>query len=167
MTGPLHSHTVVPVLIGYRLNCSLDEVVDATESISDVIHRQKIFLESLLRDLHLNSHSNEPLMASDPTLVVTHGRFIKIFLKSFCSVEVEEIGNCSATRVQIILSKVTSNESEDSLATSLDTSSTRTSTSLLDNSHHRTVPWCECNIDGITYSIATVTPIEINKTSHL
>lgn len=155
-------------LIDCRLNCSLDEVIDATESISDVIHRQKTFLQTLLRDLHLKSDSNEPPIARDPTLVVTHGRFIKIFLKSFCSVEVEEICNCSATTVQIILSKVTSNESEDSLTSSLDTSSTQTSTPPLPGtSHHCTVPRCEYNIDGITYSIETVTPVEINKTSHL
>jgi broad specificity phosphatase PhoE len=143
-------------LIRLRRNCTLEEVVDHTETFSDVIGRQKLFLQTLLNDLL--SKSDE--IQRSPTLVVTHGRFIKFFLKEFCSLEVDEISNCSTTTVQLVISKL--NHDSDNLSSSLDTSTLASS-----HSSHPAVPLCEWTIDGITYWLETVTPVEINKTSHL
>jgi hypothetical protein len=126
-----------------------------------VIERQKQFLQTLLVDMISNADETRRGQTID-SLVVTHGRFIKIFLGHFCSLEVNEIKNCSATTVRLVFSKL--NSDSDNLTTALDTSHSDSLSSL---SNQPASPLCEWIVDGKFYCLETVIPIDINNTSHL
>lgn len=96
-------------------NLPVDEVVDTAESLDSVRARQHNFVVQLLRDSakkidhhhHHHHHNNKPphsdsSSSSRKVLCVTHGGYIKQFLKNFCPGSVEQkIGNCALTVVSV------------------------------------------------------------------
>lgn len=128
----------------FRHNISLDSIVDHAESNEDVINRQKQFIESLVTDIENNVNETE---ISDfyPVLVVTHGRFIKIFLQYFCSLESNSIENCSITTLDLIITSHDSNVDHSSNIRSIH----------------------EWYYNNKIYKLIEVIPHEINNTNHL
>jgi probable phosphoglycerate mutase len=105
-------------IVAEREGISLEDVTDTAETDEHIIERQKIFLEALFNDLEnlpsLSVRENEDL-TDPPTsfedahetgrpliLCVSHGGFIKRFLKNFCGIgSIEKIGNCSISVVHV------------------------------------------------------------------
>lgn len=86
-----------------------------------------------------------------PIFVITHGRFLKILLKYFCSLTIKDIDNCSMTTLRFIIQVINPMAMDDNI-----------SSISQDNMLHQ---WTSA--DGVTYRIVNVIPIAINDTSHL
>jgi broad specificity phosphatase PhoE len=82
-----------------RMNVPVDEVVDAAESLEDVLERQRQFLVDVLHP-EVKALSIAPATAK--VLCVAHGGFIKRFLKKWCGADaVDGISNCSINKVLV------------------------------------------------------------------
>lgn len=125
-----------------RLNIPSEDIVDDVESDEAIIERQKVFLQNLV-----NSHPMHENVSLGPILVVTHGRFLKIFLKHFCSLNITTIENCSTTTVHLNIRARISD---------FDTTS-------LDDLREETPPAQSVTGD----SLFNVVAIDVNNTSHL
>jgi broad specificity phosphatase PhoE len=87
------------------LNVEEHEILDTTESYDLIKARQIAFLKLLFRDLkeiiQENSHCKDPAK-SICCAVVSHGGFIRLFLKNFCqSLTVQKIGNCATSVLSV------------------------------------------------------------------
>lgn len=94
---------------------------DYAEHDSDVHHRQWLFLNEMLAELSTSVNTD----IHPKVLVVTHGAFIRLFLKEFCRITgFDKILNCSVTKVCIEI-----NESGSSFAIKADIAD-------VNNDHH-------------------------------
>jgi hypothetical protein len=129
-----------------------------------IIQRQKHFLQNLFHDFFQGTLSKSPSSPSPSSdsrnatpvevpkvLIVSHGRYIKIFLEYFCSLVVGEIKNCSATTFRLIYQQRSKSGSEGEHEYSSPTST----------------PLHEWSVDGISYLLVSVVPVGVNDTSHL
>ena len=98
-----------------RNNMAVEDVVDHAESTENVKKRQREFIQELLREYQRENINNESLPAHGvnpgadilhptnvPILCVSHGGYIKLFLKTYCAFPIEKsLGNCSISIVTI------------------------------------------------------------------
>jgi hypothetical protein len=154
----------------FRLGIPLEDVDDNIETNPMIIQRQKLFLQTLFHDLF--QEETDPPCSSSSTegdttaaaaavvtpkvLIVSHGFYIKLFLKSFCSLVANEINNCSATTLRLHFQRRTERTGEGTTADCPDEETSSSSSSL-----H------EWTVDGMTYLLVNVTPLAINEISHL
>ncbi len=99
-----------------RNNLNAEDVVDSAETLEDVRKRQLNFILNLLED-HLkdtqmlsNCNSSSAISISPvdslaeirhTILCMSHGGYIKQFLKNFCGVTAEKIGNCAVSEITV------------------------------------------------------------------
>lgn len=98
-------------------NMKVEDVIDTAETQDQVKSRQKDFILQILQD-YLKEHPNgavsfkevpSPSSSSSrfhpqntPILCVSHGGYIKLFLKTYCGLVLEKsLGNCSVSIVTI------------------------------------------------------------------
>jgi broad specificity phosphatase PhoE len=115
-------------IIAKRLKIPVSEVVDNTETLCDVHKRQILFMQYIRKDIHdeitgtatnvnITNEGQEPSSYSEieqlpvKILCISHGGFIKAFIKSFCAIEVpEKIQNCSVSRIRVVWKDSASND---------------------------------------------------------
>jgi broad specificity phosphatase PhoE len=107
-----------------------ETIIDTSETITDVVSRQKLLLLDMMRNCYQNKDgqavltttSTSALAVTDSSsasvsvetgaepgpglhfgnvLCVSHGLYMKIFLKEWCGVALTNIKNCSVTRVHV------------------------------------------------------------------
>ncbi len=75
----------------------VEQIEDDRESLESVLDRQNRFLSQLLEELEASIEHQNPQV-----LCVTHGGFIKRFLRNHCRLHLEEkIENCSVSLVRV------------------------------------------------------------------
>lgn len=97
----LHRSTSVEEAISIKaktLGIPEDEVVDTAEKAHELKDRQRVFIKELLADCN----GDESFQSGSSLLCVSHGGFIRQFIKNFCNKrDMEKIGNCSASVIII------------------------------------------------------------------
>ena len=139
-----------------RLGISPEEIVDSSESIEDVLNRQKQYFEFLINEILKHSNEINPSEIFQ-ILTITHGRFIKILLNQFCLIQQKNIENCSITTLDFI---ITSDEIS-SLSISVRDEIIDVDNKSNNNSLH------EWRINDRKYRIVEIIPHEINNINHL
>ncbi len=76
-------------------NIPISEIIDHAETPADMKERQLIFLQMLFDDLP--PHEDD----IPRVLVVSHGGFIRSFLRNFCVTDVDTIKNCSISKITV------------------------------------------------------------------
>lgn len=121
--GLSRKFTVAEAIAEYarRNNVNVEDVVDTAEPTENVKRRQKQFVAEVLRNYlaeqSTDSPSNADITADSkscifqprnaPVLCVSHGGYIKLFLKTYCDFAVtKSLGNCSVSIVTIEWSDV-------------------------------------------------------------
>lgn len=91
-----------------ELNIQVEDLIDTAESSEGAKQRQHEFIKQLHRDLrdHPLRREFEGEMGGErrgiPVLCVSHGGFIRLFLKHYCKLpSVEKIKNCAASLITI------------------------------------------------------------------
>lgn len=86
------------IIVAKKLGIPVGEVVDTAEKSIEVRNRQQNFIDKLI-ELPLNDELNN-------ILLVTHGGYIRAFLRDFCLVQdMEKIKNCSISKIRLKINK--------------------------------------------------------------
>jgi broad specificity phosphatase PhoE len=79
-------------------NIPIEEYIDTSEKAGDVKSRQVEFLKMIYRDHIKESNGGETVFN---ILCVSHGAYIKRFLRNFVDIQVEKIKNCALSVIDI------------------------------------------------------------------
>jgi broad specificity phosphatase PhoE len=86
------------IIVAKKLGIPVAEVIDTAEQANEVRARQQKFIDKII-ELPLNDEQNN-------ILVVSHGGYIRAFLRDFCSIQdIEKIKNCSISRIRLKINK--------------------------------------------------------------
>jgi broad specificity phosphatase PhoE len=72
-------------------------LVDTAETQESAKSRQHLFLKQLFDDLKHHASNDSPV----PVACVSHGGFIKVFLRSYCNHASDKIKNCAVSIITI------------------------------------------------------------------
>jgi broad specificity phosphatase PhoE len=87
------------VIVAKKLGIAIEDVIDSAESVDAVQARQQLFINKLI-ELPFNDKINN-------ILVVSHGGYIKAFLRDFCLIhDMEKIKNCSISKIRLKINKL-------------------------------------------------------------
>ena len=80
------------------LDIPVEEVVDNAEKPNELKERQAEFI----RQLYIDCKNDQSFISGSSLLCVSHGGYIRQFIKNFCNKpDMEKIGNCSASVIII------------------------------------------------------------------
>lgn len=96
----------VKALISARDQVHIDSIKDHAETPVEIYQRQEEFLQLLLNTLQNEAEKERERFYIPKLLCVSHGGFIKSFLKHYLNIDIKAINNCSITVVDITWSVV-------------------------------------------------------------
>ncbi len=96
-------------IVAQKRGVPVESVVDCSETYDQIVSRQRQLLHDIIRSYYsdVTEKSQSTVLSENCSndwgnvLVVTHGKFIKVFLNSWCGLPEISIQNCSISKIKV------------------------------------------------------------------